>query len=78
MRLTHEDGHIVIRNNEGILVWHKHIVDLEKDAPEVYFSGAITERIYNSDCFKRQIIADNFPLEPSEIIDNIAPKSDYP
>jgi len=56
MRMTFEDGHIVIRDNTGRLIWSKHIVDLDQDAPEVYFAGVITEQIYDTGEHKHTLI----------------------
>ena len=45
MKLTHEDGYIVLRDENGRPVWSKHIIDLETPADDVEFIGEIREKI---------------------------------
>lgn len=45
MKLTHEDGHIVLRDEKGYLVWSKHLCDLDSPTDHVEFIGEIKEKI---------------------------------
>lgn len=47
MKITFEDGHIVLRDDKGILCWNIHTIDIESshEAPALYsvdFVGTIT------------------------------------